>query len=81
MFGNKKKVDCQWSEWSESKCTATCGVFAIKKKTRIKAHNASNGGIDCVGDYSEIVLCGYQKCPGKCNIIWLLSIFVIKIKS
>ena len=60
-------MDCQWGEWTEQPCTATCGVFAIKRKTRIKAQEAVRGGVDCQGESVKLESCNHQKCPGRIN--------------
>ena len=58
-------VDCIWAAWSESTCTATCGNSVVKKKSRIKAIEASNGGSECLGKTSATVTCNVPECPSK----------------
>jgi hypothetical protein len=56
---------CTWSDWKEHPCTSTCGVFAIRMKTRKKVKGSKNSTVDCKGPSMKIESCNYQKCPGN----------------
>ena len=61
------KMDCQWGEWMDQPCTATCGIFAIKLRTRSKIQKDVSGGVDCTGSSVSIESCDHRKCPGRLN--------------
>ena len=54
-------VDCQWSEWSTSKCTATCNTpnaaRASRTKTRSIDQQPKNGGRVCGTKNFEVEEC------------------------
>ena len=56
---------CTWSKWKEFPCTATCGVFAIRKKTRHKIKTSGEPYVDCKGPSMRIESCKYERCPGN----------------
>ena len=60
-----KSQVCEWSEWTEHPCTATCGVFAIRMKSRKKLNNRNDDNVDCKGPAMKIESCNRKKCPGK----------------
>ena len=49
-------------------CTATCGLFAIRMKTRKKRNNNRLNDVNCKGPVMKIESCNHQKCPGKEDI-------------
>ena len=63
MCGNL--VDCKWTSWAESECSATCGSTATKTKTRRKAINEAHGGLSCPGEAINILPCNVDECPGR----------------
>ena len=54
-------VDCQWSEWSNSQCTATCNspntARASRTKTRTILTEPLHGGRECGNKTFEIEEC------------------------
>ena len=54
---------CEWSEWSESVCSATCGK-GTKTLSRTIAREAEHGGKMCVGEHTKTVECNLEDCPG-----------------
>ena len=60
-------VDCKWTSWVESECSATCGSSATKTKIRRKAINEAHGGVSCPGDAKLVVPCKVDECPGRLN--------------
>jgi len=59
-------VDCVWSafgEWSE--CSQTYRG-CIKSRTRSVQTQASNGGKECEGEFTEDEACNEQECPDYC---------------
>ena len=55
---------CKWSEWTEHPCTATCGIHAIKMKSRKKLNPFKTNNSDCEGHTMKIESCHHPKCPG-----------------
>ena len=55
---------CKWSEWTEHSCTATCGINAIRMKSRKKLIHYKDNNNDCKGHSIKIESCHHQKCPG-----------------
>ena len=68
---SKHPVDCQWSAWVESPCSATCqprnkefdNVYQVK--LRMEEMKAKNGGKNCSGNYIEYIPCSLEDCPCK----------------
>ena len=56
-------VDCQWGNWTETKCNATCGN-AFKTNTRTILQKSAYGGQECSGDSTTIEDCLLKPCPG-----------------
>ena len=56
-------VDCQWSKWTASSCSATCGGGNMRK-TRNKIIEEKDGGI-CTGNAVEDEECNERECPGR----------------
>ena len=54
-------VNCEWSEWYVSKCTATCNspntAKSLKTKTRRILQQPINGGRECGNKYTEVEEC------------------------
>ena len=59
---NSNLVDCEWGDWVEGDCSATCGT-GEQNNTRTKLVEEANGGI-CIGNYSEVINCTLEPCPG-----------------
>ena len=58
-------VNCEWGNYdSWSSCSKTCGR-GEKSRTRKEAIPASNGGLACEGDATEIEDCNDVVCPGS----------------
>ena len=64
---------CTWSKWKEFPCTATCGVFAIRKKTRHKIKTSGEPYVDCKGSSMRIESCKYVRCPGNFSSLGSIS--------
>ena len=64
-------VDCQWSAWVESPCSATChprnkpfdNVFQVK--LRMEKVKPRYGGQNCSGKYIEYIPCSLETCRRK----------------
>ena len=57
-------VDCSWSSWKESDCSATCGMESFRTKTRKVIKQAKNGG-KCTGKGQVMESCNPDPCPRK----------------
>ena len=67
----KKKLDCQWSEWSSySNCSVGCGT-GKQVRTREKTVEEQYGGL-CSGSEEDTIICTLNPCPS--NIIYLILI-------
>jgi len=56
-------VNCEWSNWTPwTDCSVTCGN-GIRVRDRYHSVEASNGGMDCVGDDRELEECSSDLCP------------------
>ena len=72
-------VDCQWSEWTISPCSTTCGK-GKRKKIRIKIVEEKDGGV-CNGQDVEKEFCNFlpwealKECIGIhiCKILKLFN--------
>ena len=77
---SKDPVDCQWSSWVESPCSATCqrklqalnNVFRVK--LRMEAIKPLYGGRNCSGNFIEYESCTLDKCKSKFNIYKIVKI-------
>ena len=58
-------MDCQWSEWKISPCSATCGR-GNRKKIRTKIVEDNNWGT-CSGEDMETEYCNLKECIGSVN--------------
>ena len=59
------KVHCQWGNWSQSECTATCGN-GTRTLTRSIITEAQNLGTPCTGEKTKIEACDdLDPCPSK----------------
>ena len=56
-------VDCQWGNWTETKCDATCGKAFRTQKRKILRKSAY-GGQECTGDFTITTDCELKPCPG-----------------
>lgn len=67
------KKDCQWSGWTSSKCSSTCGRGSYYKKRTIKVPSAF-GGKPCDGNETEVHECKDLKpCPTPTPVNCLLD--------
>ena len=57
-------VNCLWSVWEESDCSATCGAEAFRTRTRKVIREAENDG-SCSGKRQEIESCNLDPCPKR----------------
>ena len=58
-------VDCVWGAYGAwSACSKPCGG-GEKKRSRVVATPASNGGQACVGDAIETASCNTDACTGN----------------
>ena len=73
-------VDCQWSSWVESPCSATCQsklqalntIFRVK--LRMETRKPLYGGRNCTGNFIEYVPCTLDQCKGKIKIYKISNI-------
>ena len=56
-------VHCQWSNWSNGRCTKSCGG-GIRNKTRTEKVLAANGGNRCDGPRLVEERCNTENCEG-----------------
>ena len=71
---NDISVDCEWGDWVEGDCSATCGT-GEQNNTRTKLVEEAHGGT-CTGGYTNVTSCLVVECPGMC-----LSLTIIKKRS
>ena len=79
-------VDCEWGDWVEGDCSATCGT-GQQINTRAKLVEEAHGGI-CTGGYTNVTSCIVVECPGmylsltfnKKNSTYLRPIYSIYIQ-
>ena len=57
-------VDCMWGNWTETKCSTTCGD-TFKTKNRTIVQTAAFGGRPCKGESLTTQKCLYKPCPGN----------------
>ena len=55
-------VDCEWDDWVEGDCSATCGT-GQQTNTRVKLTEEANGGT-CTGKSTNVTSCLVVECPG-----------------
>ncbi|XP_060607314.1 sushi, von Willebrand factor type A, EGF and pentraxin domain-containing protein 1-like isoform X2 [Ruditapes philippinarum] len=51
-----------WSEWSETKCSKTCGTGVITRTRKCDNPVPDTNGADCVGEAMETITCNTQDC-------------------
>ena len=61
---NSILVDCEWDDWVEGDCSATCGT-GEQNNTRTKLVEEAYGG-NCTGGYTNVTSCLVVECPGMC---------------
>ena len=67
---NSILVDCEWGDWVEGDCSATCGT-GQQTNTRTKLVDEAHGG-KCTGGFTDVTSCLVAECrPG----MYLSSIF------
>ena len=59
---NSILVDCEWGDWVEGDCSATCGT-GQQNNTRTKLVEEAHGG-NCTGGYTNVTSCIVVECPG-----------------
>ena len=59
---NDISVDCEWGDWVEGDCSATCGT-GEQNNTRTKLVEEAHGGT-CAGGYTNVTSCLVVECPG-----------------
>ena len=59
---NSILVDCEWGDWVEGDCSATCGT-GEQNNTRTKLVEEAHGGT-CTGGYTNVTSCLVVDCPG-----------------
>ena len=59
---NSILVDCEWGDWVEGDCSATCGT-GVQNNTRTKLVEEAHGG-NCTGGYTNVTSCLVVECPG-----------------
>ena len=59
---NSILVDCEWGDWVEGDCSATCGT-GEQNNTRTKLVEEAHGGT-CAGGYTNVTSCLVVECPG-----------------
>ena len=55
-------LDCQWADWTESDCSASCGGGTLTRR-RTVARSATGLGLNCTGKATELEGCNQQICP------------------
>ena len=55
-------VDCEWGDWVEGDCSATCGT-GEQNNTRTKLVEEAHNGT-CTGGYTNVTSCLVVECPG-----------------
>ena len=61
-------VDCQWSDWSVSECTASCGGGTLtKERTSQLSKEILDETPSCMHKLVLVESCNTQECPGKLN--------------
>ena len=60
-------VDCEWGDWVEGDCSATCGP-GEKNNTRSKLVEEAHGG-NCSGESTNVTSCLFVECPGMYLIL------------
>ena len=58
-------VDCKLGPYKLGSCSATCGINAVRTKTRQVVQKAAYGGKDCQGKMKITENCGLIPCPSK----------------
>ena len=58
-------VDCKLGDYELGECSATCGILAVRSKTRQVLQKAAYGGKPCDNDTKVIENCGLMPCPGN----------------
>ena len=59
---NDISVDCEWGDWVEGDCSATCGT-GQQNNTRTKLVEEAHGG-NCTGESTNVTSCVVVECPG-----------------
>ena len=67
-------VDCQWSEWTITPCSASCGK-GYREKIRSKTVEEKDGGV-CSGENVEKAYCNHKECIGIYIVKKIDKIFI-----
>ena len=62
-------VDCKLGPYKSGSCSATCGINAVRTRTRQVIQKAAYGGKDCQGKTKITENCGLLPCSGKYSLI------------
>ena len=68
--------DCQWSDWSPTECSETCGG-GVRNLSRTVLSNATGSGLSCSGPHYQLVDCNEGLCPGHLALIVLLALTLV----
>lgn len=57
------RIDGGWSEWTNDTCSATCNTGKLQQTRTCTNPAPANGGVPCVGNAQQFILCNTQPCP------------------
>ena len=78
FFWHFVPVDGEWLGWGAwGECNVTC-AGGVQMRNRTCAGRAA-GGKECDGDSEDFQECNTQPCPGKCNIIFSITLSYLEI--
>ena len=67
-------VDCQWSTWSASECTASCGGGTLtKERTSQLSQEELDKTPSCMHKLVLVESCNTDECPGKLNRTFVIQ--------
>ena len=55
-------LDCQWADWTESDCSASCGGGTLTR-SRTRLSNNTGLGLNCTGETTQLEGCNQHICP------------------
>ena len=68
-------LDCQWADWTESDCSASCGGGTLTRR-RTVARSATGLGLNCTGKATELEGCNQHICPSVWTAV-LVSLLLL----